>query len=209
MGRGRPRHPDRLTPAEWRVVNAVRHGMGNGAIRRRLGVSLDAVKFHVANAIGKLALTSRSDLKQWHGAPRGSVMHGATTMTGSPVLGPIGQISRQVRDLEVSVAWYRDVLGFTHLYTFGTLAFFDCHGIRLFLSAGKKETGEPGDSILYFRSDDIEASFTALSGRGVTFQGAPHMIHRHANGVEEWMAFFEDPDGKTLGLMSTCGTRLI
>jgi catechol 2,3-dioxygenase-like lactoylglutathione lyase family enzyme len=128
-------------------------------------------------------------------------------MTGSPVLGPIGQISRQVSDLEASVAWYRDVLGFTHLYTFGTLAFFDCHGIRLFLSAGDKEVGEPGDSILYFRTDDIQASFRALSERGVKFQGAPHMIHRHANGVEEWMAFFEDPDGKLLGMMSQVGSR--
>ena len=38
--------------------------------------------------------------------------------------------------------------------------------------------------------------------RGVVFTGAPHMIHRHANGMEEWMAFFQDPDGKLLALMS-------
>ncbi|MGE3697155.1 MAG: LuxR C-terminal-related transcriptional regulator, partial [Dehalococcoidia bacterium] len=48
-GRGRPRHPDVLTPAEWRVVNAVRHGMSNRVIAERRGISLDAVKFHVAN----------------------------------------------------------------------------------------------------------------------------------------------------------------
>jgi hypothetical protein len=28
------------------------------------------------------------------------------------------------------------------------------------------------------------------------------MIHRHESGVEEWMAFFEDLDGKILALMS-------
>jgi hypothetical protein len=28
------------------------------------------------------------------------------------------------------------------------------------------------------------------------------MIHRHASGVEEWMAFFEDIDGGLLALMS-------
>jgi DNA-binding NarL/FixJ family response regulator len=49
--RGRPRHPDLLTPAEWRVVDAVRHGMGTRQIARRRGVSPDAVKFHVANAL--------------------------------------------------------------------------------------------------------------------------------------------------------------
>jgi len=40
MARGRPRHPDVLTPAVWRVANAVRHGMTNAAISRRLHISL-------------------------------------------------------------------------------------------------------------------------------------------------------------------------
>jgi DNA-binding CsgD family transcriptional regulator/catechol 2,3-dioxygenase-like lactoylglutathione lyase family enzyme len=203
MGRGRPRHPDRLTPAEWRIVNAVRHGMSNSEIRRRLGVSLDAVKYHVANALGKLGLETRAELKRWHGAPIDSALHGRRhAMAGSAALGPLGQISRQVRDIEAAVKWYRDVLGLPHLYTFGNLAFFDCHGVRLFLSAGVKEVGEPGDSVLYFRTDDIEATFRQLTERGVTFRGAPHMIHRHESGVEEWMAFFEDVDGKLLALMS-------
>jgi DNA-binding CsgD family transcriptional regulator/predicted enzyme related to lactoylglutathione lyase len=205
MPRGRPRHPDRLTPAEWRVVNAVRHGMTNGAIRRRLGVSLDAVKYHVSNALGKLSLTKRSELQHWHGAPIGSALQpGVHAMPATAIaeLGPIGQISRQVRDLSAAVTWYRDVLGLTHLFTFGTLAFFDCHGLRLFLSAGDKEEGGPGDSILYFRVEDIEATHRQLTQRGVTFRGAPHMIHRHESGVEEWMAFFEDLDGKLLALMS-------
>ncbi len=203
MGRGRPRHPDRLTPAEWRVVNAVRHGMNNGEIRRRLGVSLDAVKYHVSNALGKLSLGARSELKHWHGAPSDSALHAKRpAMAGHGGLGPIGQISRQVRDVDAAVRWYRDVLGLTHLFTFGTLAFFDCHGIRLFLSAGEKEEGGPGDSILYFRTDDIEAAYRQLTERGITFRGAPHMIHRHESGVEEWMAFFEDVDGKLLALMS-------
>ena len=57
--RGRPPHPDLLTPAEWRVVEAVRHGMTNPGIARRQGVSLDAVKYHVANALVKLGFSSR------------------------------------------------------------------------------------------------------------------------------------------------------
>lgn len=121
-------------------------------------------------------------------------------------IGSIGQVSRQVRDLDTAVAWYRDVLGLTHLFTFGTLAFFDCQGLRLFLSAGEKEDGEPGDSILYFTTDDIEAAHRRLAAHGVVFRGAPHMIHRHESGAEEWMAFFEDPDGKLLALMSQVRT---
>jgi catechol 2,3-dioxygenase-like lactoylglutathione lyase family enzyme/DNA-binding CsgD family transcriptional regulator len=202
MGRGRPRHPDQLTPAEWRVVNAVRHGLSNGQIRRRFGVSLDAVKYHVANAIGKLGLTGKAQLRHWTGAPVDSALHaGREEMTAAAAgLGPIGQISRQVRDIDAAVAWYRDVLGLPHLFTFGNLAFFDCHGVRLFLSAEGSQP--PGDSILYFRSGDIDATYRTLQARGVTFKGAPHMIHRHASGTEEWMAFFEDPDGGTLALMS-------
>ena len=203
MGRGRPRHPDRLTPAEWRVVNAVRHGMSNGEIRRRLGVSLDAVKYHVANAVGKLGLRDRAALKQWRGAPLDTALHTRRNeMAGSVTVGPIGQISRHVRDIEIAVSWYRDVLGLPHLYTFGTLAFFDCHGVRLFLSAGADATTAAADSILYFRTDDINASVHTLEARGVIFRGAPHMIHRHASGVEEWMAFFDDMDGKPLALMT-------
>jgi DNA-binding CsgD family transcriptional regulator/catechol 2,3-dioxygenase-like lactoylglutathione lyase family enzyme len=204
MTRGRPRHPDQLTPGEWRVVHAVRHGLTNRAIARRLGVSLDAIKYHVRNAAGKLALSTRRELRGWPGVPRGSAMErGAmSTPTPAPRLGAIGQISRQVRDVGAAVAWYRDVLGLTHLFTAGDLAFFDCGGIRLFLSGRQEEAIAPGDSVLYFRTDDIDGEYRRLLARGVTFKGAPHLIHRHASGVEEWMAFFEDPDGKTLALMS-------
>jgi catechol 2,3-dioxygenase-like lactoylglutathione lyase family enzyme len=184
--------------------------MGNGEIRRRLGVSLDAVKYHVANALGKLSLSTRAELTHWHGAPIDSCLHnGAHAMSvaeavklGPVRLGPIAQVSRQVRNLDAAVIFYRDILGLSHLYTFPPLAFFDCHGIRLFLSAGDKEEGDPGDSILYFRVEDIEAAHRQLTARGVTFRGAPHMIHRHESGVEEWMAFFEDVDGRLLALMS-------
>jgi DNA-binding NarL/FixJ family response regulator len=54
MKRGRPKHPDQLTPSEWRVVNAVRHGMTNRVIARRLGISADGVNYHLVNALGKL-----------------------------------------------------------------------------------------------------------------------------------------------------------
>lgn len=124
------------------------------------------------------------------------------TETAVGALGPIGQVSRQVRDIEAAVTWYRDVLGLPHLFTFGSLAFFDCHGVRLFLSADTREQASPGDSVLYFRTDDIETTHRTLTERGVTFRGAPHLIHRHASGVEEWMAFFDDLDGKPLALMS-------
>jgi DNA-binding CsgD family transcriptional regulator/catechol 2,3-dioxygenase-like lactoylglutathione lyase family enzyme len=207
MKRGRPRHPDVLTPAEWRVVHGVRHGMSNRAIGRRLHISLDAVKYHVANALGKLALGSRAELRHWHGAALGSALQTKQDIMTDTALGAIGQISRQVRDIGAAVAWYRDILGLRHLFTFGDLAFFDCDGIRLFLTSRQEKDSQPGDSVLYFKTNDIEAAHRTLTTRGVTFRGAPHMIHRHESGVEEWMAFFEDLDGKVLALMSQVSPR--
>jgi catechol 2,3-dioxygenase-like lactoylglutathione lyase family enzyme len=123
-------------------------------------------------------------------------------------LGPIGQIARHVSDVEKAEAWYRDVLGLPHLYTFpssvGSLAFFDCGGTRLFLSREGKADAE--QSVLYFRVPDIQAAHEQLTARGVVFVDPPHMIFRHPDGTEEWMAFFRDLDGGTLALMSQVKT---
>ena len=121
-----------------------------------------------------------------------------------PGLGPIGQVARAVQDLSKAEAWYRDVLGLKHLYTFGKLAFFDCDGTRLFLEERSQITveGLKNDSVLYFRVPEIEAAFEQLKSRGVNFVAMPHMIFQHPDGTEEWMAFFEDCDGGTLALMS-------
>jgi DNA-binding CsgD family transcriptional regulator/catechol 2,3-dioxygenase-like lactoylglutathione lyase family enzyme len=202
--RGRPRHPDILTPAEWSTVDSVRHGMSNRQIARRRGVSLDAVKFHVANALMKLGLTSRAQLRDWTGVPADSALarRGPETMAAGVQLGAIGQISRPVSDVPRAVDWYGNVLGLPHLYTFGDLAFFDCAGTRLFLSLPEDGAKPQEPSILYFRVPDIHAAYEELRARGVGFTSAPHLIHRHESGMEEWMAFFEDPDGHPLALMA-------
>lgn len=60
--RGRPRHPDVLTPAEWRVLEALRDGGTNAEIGARLGITADGVKFHISNMLSKLGLRNRRDL---------------------------------------------------------------------------------------------------------------------------------------------------
>ena len=198
--RGRPPHADVLTPGEWRVVEAVRHGLTNRQIASRRGISLDAVKYHVANVLSKLGLANRRALRRWNGVARHSNLFsmGTTTMT-SPSLGAIGQIARAVRDINDARRWYGEVLGLKHLYSFGDLAFFDCDGVRLMLSQGD---GGAQESILYFQAADIHAAKAALEARGVEFINAPHMIHRHEDGTEEWMAFFKDNEGRPLALMA-------
>src|SRR5690606_31805935 len=109
---------------EWRVVDGVRHGLSNPQIAGRMQVSVDAVKYHVGNALQKLDLTDRRALRRWAGSPRHGPMQRCATGVppmNSPIsLGPIGQIARTVRDAAAAEQWYREVLGLPHLFTFGT-----------------------------------------------------------------------------------------
>jgi DNA-binding CsgD family transcriptional regulator/catechol 2,3-dioxygenase-like lactoylglutathione lyase family enzyme len=203
-GPGRPRHNDVLTPAEWKVAEQIRHGMTNRRIAERMGVSLDAVKFHVGNALSKLGFSSREELRLWGGVAKGTALDlmrrsAMDTHPTSDSYMMLGQVARTVKDVEAARSWYRDVLGLPELYAFPGLAFYDLGGVRLMLT---EEGDGSQESILYLRVPDIEASKAELEGRGVRFTHAPHMIHRHEDGTEEWMAFFEDDDARPLAIMT-------
>jgi len=197
--RGRPPHPDQLTPAEWRVVEAVRHGLTNAAIAQRMGVTLDAVKFHVSAALGKLGFASRRELRLWEGVRRDSQLErGDRPMVTEAAPKTIGQVARGVRNLEQAVAWHRDVLGLPLLFSFGDMAFFDCGGTRLYLFVAEA----PANSLVYLTVGDLHAEVARLTEAGVTVVSAPHRIHVHDDGREEWMAFVNDMDGGPIGLMA-------
>lgn len=203
-GPGRPPHDDVLTPAEWKVAEQVRHGMTNRRIAERMGVSVDAIKFHVGNALSKLGFSSRDELRLWGGTAKGTALNqmrrsamDAQTTTDRYVM--LGQIARTVKSVAKSRGWYRDILGLPELYAFPGLAFYDLGGVRLMLT----EEGEGSqESILYLRVPDIHASKEELESRGIKFTHAPHLIHRHEDGTEEWMAFFEDNEGRPLAIMT-------
>jgi DNA-binding CsgD family transcriptional regulator/catechol 2,3-dioxygenase-like lactoylglutathione lyase family enzyme len=204
-GRGRPRHPDVLTPAEWAVLDWVRHGMTRREIARRRGSSVDAVKYHLANITGKLGLGSTAELRRWAGYPASGAIakrKDITPMNATELsLGRIGQVSLAVRDIPRAERFYGETLGLRHIFTFGDLGFFDCDGVRLYLQAKPEDRWRPG-SVLYFAVDDIHAARDELMGRGVAFTDAPHLIFTHEDGTEEWMSFFEDGEGNTLALMA-------
>ena len=117
------------------------------------------------------------------------------------MLSQLGQIAMHVVDLERSIAFYRDTLQLPFLFQFPGLAFFDCGGVRLMITR-PEGTGQPnGNSVLYFKVADIHAEVQSLISRGVTLEGEPHMIARMPDH-DLWMAFFRDPDGNLLALMS-------
>jgi len=114
-------------------------------------------------------------------------------------LGPIGQIALAVSDVDRAERFYESALGLRRLYRFGDLTFFDCAGVRLLLEKTHDPAPQHG-SVIYFRCADIALAVGELSGRGVTFDSAPHLIAK-MDDHDLWMAFFRDPDGNILALM--------
>jgi len=188
------------------MVDAWRHGMSMSSIAARRGISRYAVRYHLRNAAQKIGVDT-SELRHFPGFSNSSARsrdtQGTAMTTESQLsLGPLGQVSMLIRSAVKTEAWYRDVLGLPHVFTFGDLVFFDCDGTRLFLREVPDGEWRPS-SILYFLVPDIAEAHAALIRRGVTFLGAPHMIFRDdATGTEEWMAFFNDPDANTLAIMA-------
>jgi len=52
------------------------------------------------------------------------------------------------------------------------------------------------------RVGNIAEAYEQLKSRGVEFVNAPHMIHKHADGTEEWLSMLKDPEGRMLGIMA-------
>jgi len=116
-------------------------------------------------------------------------------------LGPIGQISVPVKDIDRAIAFYRDTLGMRFLFSAPPgLGFFDCGGVRLMLDTPTGADAGKG-SVIYYKVADLRGTFTALSEKGVKFESDPHLVVRMPDH-DLWMAFLRDPDGNLLGLMS-------
>jgi catechol 2,3-dioxygenase-like lactoylglutathione lyase family enzyme len=112
----------------------------------------------------------------------------------------IGQVRVAVGNVDRAVAFYRDVLGMAFIFQFPGMAFFDLDGIRLMLvDPESRDFG--GESVIYYRVDDIGLAHAELSQRGVEFSDKPHVVHSDENH-ELWMSFFKDPDRNVLALMS-------
>lgn len=125
-------------------------------------------------------------------------------MRGDFVLEKLHQVALTATNLDLAVEFYRDVLGLKFISRFDPpgLAFFALSGgARLLLSATASQ------ATLYFAVDDVDGAVNELKKRGVAFLAPPAMIHHDEAGTfgkkgnEEWMAFFRDPSGNTLGLV--------
>jgi photosystem II stability/assembly factor-like uncharacterized protein/DNA-binding CsgD family transcriptional regulator len=63
--RGRPRHPDVLTPREQDVLALIRDGLTNEQIADRLNIGFETAKSHVAEILSKLGVATREEAAAW------------------------------------------------------------------------------------------------------------------------------------------------
>ena len=63
--RGRPRHPDTLTPRQQEVLELLGEGLSNREIAERLDISTDGAKFHVSEIISRTGVTTRREAVEW------------------------------------------------------------------------------------------------------------------------------------------------
>jgi len=114
-------------------------------------------------------------------------------------LGPIMQILVPVTDLDGAVAFYENVLDLPLLFRFPGNAFFDAHGVRLYLGE-PTEPGFAGVATLYFRVTDVTATLELLESRGASVRERPEIVFG-TDDYDLWLAFVTDPDGNNIGLM--------
>jgi len=103
-----------------------------------------------------------------------------------------------------AAAWYRDVLGLTHVSTDEFAAVFDLAGTTLRLTTVGGHTAG-AHTVLGWGVPDIRAAMAALKAKGVAFLVYPG-FGQDADGL--WTApggavkvcWFNDPDGNNLSL---------
>ena len=114
-------------------------------------------------------------------------------------------VQLQVSDLERSIRFYKDTLGFEMTERRDDLQFvhLSCglQGLQIGLSAGGAAPPHPGTVTLNFGvQGDIEEARRALEARGVVFLGPTRVIPGKVR-----LAEFRDPDGYRIRLAGSDG----
>jgi catechol 2,3-dioxygenase-like lactoylglutathione lyase family enzyme len=105
-----------------------------------------------------------------------------------------------VTDLERSVAFYRDILGFFEIDSGRGSAVLASGATRLVLRTVHDLSAEAGRLIyLNLEVGDVEAVYEELKAKGVTFVHAPRPVNR-GDKLELWAASFSDPDKHNIAI---------
>ena len=113
----------------------------------------------------------------------------------------IGQIAVTVGDVGKALGFYRDILGLPFLFSPSPeLAFLRAGDVRVMLSTPQGAGRVGANSILYFKTSDIEKTHAAIVALGVTNERSPQLAAKMPDH-ELWLSFVRDPDGNLVGLM--------
>ncbi len=102
----------------------------------------------------------------------------------------------QVSNLDASLKFYTEKLGFSEQFRFGDYAGVEYEGVQIHLSGSqatnKRQVGQGG---IYIFCDGVDSYYAEVTAKGVTIQAPPK---DHANGMRDLV--IEDPDGNLLGV---------
>ncbi len=113
----------------------------------------------------------------------------------------LGQLAIVVKDVQLSLPFYTQVLGLDFLFApTPQLAFVQSGATRLMLSTpqGAGEVGK--NSIPYFQTTNIEQFYIKALALGAVAERAPQLAAQMPDH-QLWIAFLRDPDGNLIGLM--------
>jgi len=116
-------------------------------------------------------------------------------------LSDIGQISITVNDVNTVLPFYRDILGLKYLFSpESNLAFLAAGTVRIMITTPQGAGEAGGNSILYFKVRDIEATHAAIIANGAVNERAPQLAAKLPDH-ELWLGFVRDPESNLIGLM--------
>jgi methylmalonyl-CoA/ethylmalonyl-CoA epimerase len=121
-------------------------------------------------------------------------------MTASSSLTGILQVAITVKEIDRATAFYRDALGLRVLMTAPNMAFFNCGGVRLYLSSGQSTEHSGSQSFLYFKTADINAFLADARAKNVSIHQEPNVIARMPDH-DLWLMWIKDSEGNLLGIM--------
>jgi len=106
-------------------------------------------------------------------------------------------VTLKVSDLKRAMDFYGKILGLDKKYEYSSYAGFECGGVEIGLSPGRRESRPVEDApTVEFVVEDVDAAYEALRKTGVSFVKEPH--------DELWggrQASFLDPDGNVLEIV--------
>ena len=119
----------------------------------------------------------------------------------SSKISAVGQIAITVSDVQAALGFYRDILGLDFLFSPGAqLAFLKAGEVRIMLSTPQGAGKVGSNSILYFKTSNIETTHAEIVAKGATNERSPQLAAKMPDH-ELWISFIRDPDNNLVGLM--------